>query len=398
MLACVLFSTLHAQKDSIVEFTVYDTVSTIVHFAKDKYSLSDTEKQNLSEFLGKINVQACLEAWLSGHTDSDASDAYNERLAENRCASVMHFLRQSSTSLPEMKIEAWGERRLLREELTKEDQALNRRVELTFVTARRDTKILICGGTYKTCPDTVWLPQGSFYLRDTCMFPKDKGCAKITEYITPGSAREAGLRTEDANGIPLQSAGMLKYDICEGRKIEVFIPLPDNCFTPPMYLYEMDSRGRWKRVGSTPLPVVTIRGQQFLRTVLSGMGTVNCDDVFFAPPRSPKVIFKAKDGLKLEEVVWSCDCPFTIQTGRPTRRSGKKIVIDRTCCPELKVSVSARTEQGEQLKLDYVDIDSLKHGKSIFGCKSEERKRWFIFKIRKKMVYRRYKIRRSDFP
>ncbi len=399
-LCCILSGMASAQtaRDSIVEYDLYDTLRLIVHFAKDSYRLSNEEQAQTRDFLKDNWSSRKVSVTVSGHTDSDASEAYNDRLSANRCASVVALIDEQKAPFEGMEVMPRGEHALLKEEKTPADQALNRRVELTIVTVRKERKVVSCGG-FNPCPkDTVFLPQGTFYIVDTCWRHVHPDCISITEYLTPESARQAGLRTEDVNGGGLISAGMLKYELCEDTKVEVYIPLREDCDGGDMYLYRQDKNGRWRLVNPNKLEVRKINGRSYYPVGLSGSGNINCDHLnWLQPRRTPKVVFKAKDRLKLEEVVWSCDCPFTIQTGRPKRTSGKKIKVDRTCCPELQVSITVKDREGQAHTLPFGDIGRLQHARTPFGCKTANRRRWFIFNIREKIIYRRYKVRRADF-
>jgi hypothetical protein len=86
-----------------------------------------------------------------------------------------------------------------------------------------------------------------------------------------------------------------------------------------------------------------------------------------------------------------------IQTGGPKRSNGKKVRLNRQCCPDLQVFIKAISKSGESMELEFGPIDRLKPRKSPFACKEEEVWRWFIFRKRHKPVYRFYRIRAKDF-
>lgn len=384
------------RRDSIVERTGVDTLTLTVHFAVDSHVLSAEEVGKAYEFLEKNWKLSKSEVILTGHTDSDASDDYNERLSERRCATVKELLGQLNPSFDSVHVHPFGERHLFKEEQSSDDKALNRRVEISIIYLYSYREIIPCGG-YNPCPDTViTLPQGTFYHVDTCWLSKNPKCIQITEFLTPEAARLGGFTTYDSNDEPLQSAGMLKYHICPETVVQVYIPINENCFTADMDLYSLDDKGNWQLMEGIRPEIETVNGRRYYTFPISGNGMINCDKRISLPARQPKVVFKAERGLQLEEVVWSCDCPFTIQNGTPKRKNGKKIKVVRTCCPELQVSITAVDGNGKVYKLPFGDIDLLKSRKCLFGCKTSERKRWFIFKIRKKAIYRRYLVRKID--
>lgn len=405
LLICILLLSLPTafsqsqQRDSLLKNSRYDTLRITLHFATDVYELSKEEFGKATKFLEESRLLKKKVILLTGHTDSDASEAYNEILSTKRCETVQKLIEQQEPGFNSIHVTPFGERRLLKEEKNASDKATNRRVEITLIhEVLYNTSIPSV--RKKDCTDTlIALPQGTLYRINKCKLDSFPECIKITEYLTPQSAREGGFTTVDTQGEPLQSAGMLNYNICPETPIEVYIPINENCFSPNMNLYVMNSKGKWRLLKDEKLKIVTVSNRRYYTFPLSGMGVVNCDQRMPARPvRQPKVVFKAEKGIHLKEVIWSCDCPFTIQTGLPKRKSGKKIKVNRTCCPKLQVRITATDDSGQKLELPFGEIKRLKPVKSIFGCKSPERKKWFIFRVRKKNIYRKYKVRRVDFP
>lgn len=389
---------LHAQKkDSLVIAHRYDTLIHVVHFDKDKYDLKREEQQKLDSFLVKNWMLKKQKVLISGHTDSDGNDAYNDALSMNRCQSVNGRI-ATLDLIPHdsVVIGAFGEKQLLKEEKSKADQAANRRVEVRIIHRVQYEKWVPCGG-FQNCSKKIVLPQGTIYWVDTCSNPDYEKCIQITEYVTPESAREGGMHTMDDQGYTLVSGGMLKYDICKGLTKNVNIPIPESCDNPDMVLYEFTEDGSWKLIEGVKPEVTEIDGKKYYSFPITGRGVINCDSRLEQPSKPPKIVFKGKRGLKLNEVRISCDCPMTIQTSQMRKVKPRKIKMDRLCCPELQVYISATSKSGEKLILDYVPIEQLKNRKSILACKQEEVWRWFIFKKRKKTVYRFYKIREKDF-
>lgn len=384
------------KKDSLVVWYSNDTVTHVVHFEKDRYDLRESEQRDLDSFLLKFWTLAKIMVVINGHTDSDGSIEYNERLSENRCRSVSQRLDQSDlTNFDSVIIQPFGESQLLKQEHSKADKAENRRVEVLIIHQVRHEKFVPC--QYQNCSKKVTLPQGTVYWVDTCATPNYKECYKIIEYIHPDSVRQGGMHTMDDQGNTLISGGMLKYDLCEGIMKQVHIPINDGCVTPEMNLYRQNEDGEWELIEGQNPEVVTIDGREYYSFPISGSGVINCDTYITLPTRTPKIVFKGKRGLKLDEVRISCDCPLTVQVGSPKRKNEKKVKLNRQCCPELQVYVKAHTKDGETLEMDYGPISRMKPRKSPFACKQEEIWRWFIFRKRKKPVYRFYRVREKDF-
>ncbi len=70
---------------------------------------------------------------ISGHTDSDGSDTYNQKLSEGRAQSVVAYL--SSKGIPAARLQAkgYGESRPIDTNATDSGKAVNRRVEFTLL-------------------------------------------------------------------------------------------------------------------------------------------------------------------------------------------------------------------------------------------------------------------------
>lgn len=69
---------------------------------------------------------------IEGHTDSTGSDAYNQRLSEQRAAAVGSYLDSQGVAVERMVIVGYGETRPVASNAMAEGRAENRRVELTL--------------------------------------------------------------------------------------------------------------------------------------------------------------------------------------------------------------------------------------------------------------------------
>lgn len=70
---------------------------------------------------------------IAGHTDSDGSDAQNQRLSEKRAASVARYLSQKGIPADRMQTVGYGETRPLAPNTSRENKARNRRIEFATV-------------------------------------------------------------------------------------------------------------------------------------------------------------------------------------------------------------------------------------------------------------------------
>ncbi|WP_421836608.1 OmpA family protein [Novosphingobium sp.] len=75
---------------------------------------------------------------VTGHTDSTGSDAYNQRLSENRARAVADYLTSRGVSAPRIRSQGLGESQPIASNATEEGRSANRRVEIKIVPVTQD--------------------------------------------------------------------------------------------------------------------------------------------------------------------------------------------------------------------------------------------------------------------
>lgn len=111
-------------------------VTESVHFDFDSYAIKPESFPTL-DAVGQALVSEMPDAILNveGHTDSDGSDEYNQRLSEQRAWSVKSYLVQKFGLDPNrLIIVGYGERAPIASNATEQGKARNRRVEFENVT------------------------------------------------------------------------------------------------------------------------------------------------------------------------------------------------------------------------------------------------------------------------
>ena len=80
-------------------------------------------------------VSSCPDARIeiAGHTDSDGSDAYNQKLSEGRAIAVREYLVRAGVVASRLDAKGYGESRPLADNSTEEGRARNRRIELNVI-------------------------------------------------------------------------------------------------------------------------------------------------------------------------------------------------------------------------------------------------------------------------
>lgn len=109
------------------------TLDSGVLFDVDKYDLRPEAQETLNQ-LAKLLTEAGITAFeIDGHTDSNADDAYNQTLSENRANAVKEYLKAQGVTA-EITTQGYGESRPVATNETAEGRQQNRRVEIIIPT------------------------------------------------------------------------------------------------------------------------------------------------------------------------------------------------------------------------------------------------------------------------
>ncbi len=108
----------------------------MINFEYASAMLTTAAKRQVDEFGVALTSDELAGVTLTivGHTDDRGSEAYNQRLSEQRASSVANYLRDKfAVSADRLTVVGEGEAMPLIAETTAEARAQNRRVEMTFV-------------------------------------------------------------------------------------------------------------------------------------------------------------------------------------------------------------------------------------------------------------------------
>jgi len=109
------------------------TLDSGVLFDVDKYDLRPEAQETLNQ-LAKLLTEAGITAFeIDGHTYSNADDAYNQTLSENRANAVKEYLKTQGVTA-EITTQGYGESRPVATNETAEGRQQNRRVEIIIPT------------------------------------------------------------------------------------------------------------------------------------------------------------------------------------------------------------------------------------------------------------------------
>ena len=161
----------------------------------------------------------------------------------------------------------------------------------------------------------------------------------------------------------------------------------------------MDDNGVWSEVNNRTITPVEVQGRRYYPLRLSGSGSCNMDKRVPPGPPPPKTRFKVKwrQDVRLKSLTIYCDCPLSAVNVLAKNKRQRKIVMNSLCCPDAKITFEATAKNGNPIRFDYQPLDLLTEATSIGRCRTDVRKEWWFFRTWNKTMYRKYKIKRSDF-
>jgi len=109
-----------------------------VNFDLDSARLTPNAKAILDGVSDALLAQPDIKAEVGGHTSSEGSDAYNQKLSERRAASVESYLVEHGVVADRLTSKGYGESMPIADNNTQEGRELNRRVELKVTNAIGD--------------------------------------------------------------------------------------------------------------------------------------------------------------------------------------------------------------------------------------------------------------------
>ena len=112
------------------------TFNSGILFPTNGSTLSQTSKNELSQFATKMSDMQDTDITIYGHTDNTGSDAVNERLSSEWAQSVANDLKNCGIASSRMTTEGKSYSMPVADNSTKEGRAQNRRVEI-YITANK---------------------------------------------------------------------------------------------------------------------------------------------------------------------------------------------------------------------------------------------------------------------
>ena len=120
----VLLSPIEVGKSIIVEDLLFKT---------GKNALDKRSYRILDQLVDFLNQNPTIKIELAGHTDSDGSEVFNQKLSEGRAQSAVNYLNSKGVNTNRLVAKGYGESQPLSPNTSAEAKAKNRRVELKII-------------------------------------------------------------------------------------------------------------------------------------------------------------------------------------------------------------------------------------------------------------------------
>ena len=104
-----------------------------IYFDVDEAIIKPEYENFLLKMIRIINGHSDLRVQITGHTDSDGSDIYNEDLSKRRSQAIIDFFIQHGIKVDKLNIEFKGEKNPIDTNKTPEGKKHNRRVDFEFI-------------------------------------------------------------------------------------------------------------------------------------------------------------------------------------------------------------------------------------------------------------------------
>lgn len=208
------------------------TVKSAILFDYDKFFINQSSQKILDSVYAKIKYKKIKSIIISGHTDSDGSDAYNVTLSENRAKTASDFFTSKGISKSLIKLEYFGEGKPI---ATNDDAAgkqKNRRSEISIeygeaviadvftdikkesqffnMLAENDIEIEGKEGT------KIFIPANSL-VNQTGALIKGEVSIELKEFYSVSDMISNNLNTTSGTDL-LETAGMIFIDAAKGTE------------------------------------------------------------------------------------------------------------------------------------------------------------------------------------
>jgi OOP family OmpA-OmpF porin len=104
-----------------------------IYFDYDKYEIKNEYQDYLRKMIKMVKSHSDLRIKITGHTDADGSDRYNEKLSQKRAKALIRFFEDNGLEKSRVVIDFKGEKQPIDSNKTPEGKQKNRRVDFSFI-------------------------------------------------------------------------------------------------------------------------------------------------------------------------------------------------------------------------------------------------------------------------
>jgi outer membrane protein OmpA-like peptidoglycan-associated protein len=104
-----------------------------IYFDYDQALIKSEYEAYLKELIRMVKSHSDLRIEITGHTDTDGSDAYNLALSKKRCEALLSFFAANGLAKDRVVIQYKGEKEPVDQSNTDEGKQRNRRVDFRFI-------------------------------------------------------------------------------------------------------------------------------------------------------------------------------------------------------------------------------------------------------------------------
>lgn len=371
----------------------------IIFFKSGQSRLTQIQQKSVD----KLQLKPVAKITIEGYADTVGKASFNKKLSYKRAQTTASSIQTQNKILT-----GKGESKEKKVTLNKMRKVIVKVwynkpiIETKPIIEKKDTFIFVDPCTDDT---TIYSELGTAIKMNKCYYKKIKHCFKYKEYLNATSIQQAGLRTVDEKGNPLESGGMIDISFCADTCVKipliVFIPVPECLSQQQMTLWTSTIKNRWKNTRNK-IENIKINGKEYYKLIIYCPGKINIDRPGAGGKTNFKIKLKLKNGLKIKTATLSYVCPLYSIDGKIVKK--RKLAIFPYMCPknEPLLYLKAYNKNGDTLIINNKNINQYTRKRKLSSkclCDNNKPKEKFlgIFKIRQKSIYKKYKIYKKDF-
>jgi hypothetical protein len=402
-----------------------------VFFQVDKYNVSAYYQSQLKRTIDSMGSSFIDSVSISAHTDSRASNLYNEALSERRAWSVQKVLFDLGIPKEKISIHYLGEVSPVESNESSTGRKQNRRaIAIFYLSQNRDLVLknkdidlnsfkLIDSVKSKNIKETLivkqekiteptevdtllTLPKGIQIVADRDEYLRIKDCIDFVTLTTPNEVLNNNLTTNNDTNYPLISGGMAEIRRRPSKQLKCvgidscfkkpfIIRFPINCTNENMRFfrfnsYRLNSKNQWV-LDTAAVNIVKINNTMYYETKIYCMNTaMNFDKKPDCAIRTiqkglfkaqdvevcPKIKLKLKNKMKFVNVVLTLNCPLQVASFKATGDRSQITLAKGLVCKPYNIQATVLNENNDTLIMKSRPLASLERNFFSKSCLIEK--------------------------